>query len=318
MAMIGEIIADQYKIERSLNKSGGTASIFLAVDIKSKIKVAIKFAKSSRQGLMHEDTLLDREAELLSRWSWRHPGVVHIFPVSLVYQRDASSIGRTAYVINAIGLAENPRCMVMEYLAGGSLAEKMDKVVNFPLMWKLELFYQILIIVAHIHRLGYGHRDLKPDNIMFRNQISPTDVPEPVLVDFALASNGSDATKIAEASHTLGYAAPERLLSRMGFGYDRLSNYPLEADIWSLGVMLYEILTGDTLFQGEEEKIRTTIIDGVFNINVPAKGVVTPVLAHQLANLIRRMLAPNPSQRPNIKMLIYAIEELFPPPRVAR
>jgi len=306
----GMILAGKYRIEKPISEDGGMAKVYLGgLAENTKFKVAVKFARSESAGAMPEDMLLDREADLLSKWNWRHPGVVRVYPIPLE--------GRSpAYSLNAIEMADKPRYMVMEYLSGGSLADNAQKIKNYPLGWKLETFYQIMTAVSHLHQLKFGHRDLKPENIVFREPISPNSYPIPVLVDFALASNGHDQFTVVEASHTLEYASPERLLKTMG--YDELPPYPLEADIWSLGVILYELITGERLIRGSENKVRTTIIKGAFSVDIYGSQIDShPATAEMVAKLIRKMLEPDPTKRPNAKILLLALEELFPPPRLA-
>jgi len=214
---IGSIITNSLKIERPLSEKGGMASVYLASFVTDpRMKVAVKFARSSTNGPEHEDVLLQREADLLSRWDWRHPGVVRIFPIPF---RDR----KTAYFLKAIELPETPYFFIMEYLSGGSLTDNLSKIKGYSFNWKLELFYQLFATVAHLHQLGFGHRDLKPDNIVFREPISPTSIPQPVLIDFALASNGQEGSQIVNSSHTLEYASPERVLKTLGWG---MRNYP--------------------------------------------------------------------------------------------
>ncbi|WP_322509546.1 protein kinase domain-containing protein [Anaerolinea sp.] len=304
----GIIIGGKFRIERPVSHAGGTAAVYLAsLTDNPKLKVAVKFAKSDSTGPMPEDMLLDREADLLSRWNWRHPGIVRIYPIPL----DEREV---AYSRKAVELTGRPTFMVLEYLSGGSLAENFKKIRDFPLGWKLETFYQILVAVSHLHQMGFGHRDLKPENIVFRDSISPKLIPNPVLVDFALASNGKDQYMIVEKAFTASYASPERYLRNMG--YD-VPPYPLEEDIWSLGVILYEIITGIHLFRGNEDSVRTTIIKGNINPDIDEKYADNnSYTAKKLSSIIRYMLGPDPRDRPSIKQLVLALEELFPPPRL--
>ena len=287
----------RYTVERSISSNGGTASVYLGHVTKSpKLKVALKIANSTTGQPTEEDILLRREAELLSGWDWRHQGIIRLYPVN---QRE--------YVEKAVNLGEEPWFMAMEYLTGNSLAENLGKVKNYPLNWKIELFYNILLSVAFMHQKGFAHRDLKPENIVFKNPISEFETPQPVLIDFALAWNGTDDIDYVKSSYTLAYASPERILKTMGYDYES----PLwAADIWSLGVILYEIITGENLLKGSADQIKTTIIKSRLKVDLPDNDERNATLIE----FIREMLSGNPADRPSIDLLLRAIEVKFSSP----
>jgi len=301
----GTIIAENYRIERSLSESGGMASVFLAGKVSDpKLRLAMKFSRTGNNGPTHEDKLLERESELLQKWDWRHPGVVRLYPIQRTDRNPE-------YRLKAIEVQDHPYFIVMEYLRGESLTKNLSQIRNFPLEWKLELFYQILQAVSFLHQKGYGHRDIKPDNIMFRVPVSVDQIPQPVLIDFALACTDDTGSDIVEKSYTLEYASPERVLRSTGM-VSNLGLFAKESDIWSLGVICYEILTGEHLFKGSERSVRTTLIEGTFRSKVQDLSMTKPYLAA----FVRGMLQEDPTKRPTVKEIIYAIEEMFPPPRV--
>ncbi|HEX2956526.1 MAG TPA: protein kinase, partial [Chitinispirillaceae bacterium] len=200
---------------------------------------------------------------------------------------------------------------VMEYLRGKSLSENQAAINAYPLEWKLELFYRVLEAIAFLHQKGFAHRDLKPDNIVFRDPISQYQPPQPVLIDFALTTDGKDERELVDNSYTIGYASRERILRSMG-----IDDVPpvdvLSEDVWSLGVILYEIITGQILFKGNKEKIRTTIIRDALNIALPDDDERYEILTDFVHNMLHR----NPEKRPPVKAILYALEEKFLPPRI--
>ena len=313
----GIIVAERYIIEKSISNSGGMASTYLASLLHdSRLKVAIKFARTGNHGPEHEDALLQREADLLSRWDWRHPGIVRLYPTPL-------GDTKSEYCLRALNVADQPWYMVMEYLSGGSLSQNAKKIQSYPLEWKLEMFYQVLTAVGFIHQKGYGHRDLKPENIVFRRPIAPNEMPQPVLIDFALASDGKSGSPLVETSYTLEYASPERVALGMGLINDCLD--PRKSDVWSLGIMLYELLTGELPIKGDMKKIRTTLIsrgidDVVANADYTRHMNIRRDEAYSkgalLAQFIRKMVTRDLAKRLDIKALIYAFEEYFYPPRI--
>lgn len=297
---------DRFVIEKVLSNSGGMSAVYLARVDGTKHKVAIKVANTDPGAPSHEDALLQWESDLLKQWDWRHSGIVRLHPIPL---KDRKS----EYAVKALNLNNQPWYMVMEYLRGNSLGQSLSIIHKYPLEWKLELFYHILLPLAFIHQKGYAHRDIKPDNIVFRTPISPDRYPEPVFVDFALATSGEEQRTIIDNSYTLEYASPERILRAMPMGGDMAGPENVRAsDIWSLGVVLYEILTGKLLFKGNKDKIRTTIIREQIDLDLP----IADEQGHVLAAFIRAMLNKEPNQRPSIKQIIYALEEKFLPPRI--
>lgn len=295
----------RYVIEKTLSMKGGTASVHLGhVENDTKFKVAIKIARTSKKGAEHEDALLQHESELLQKWDWRHPAIVRLLPIELKGRRPE-------YAVRAINYQHNPWYIVMEYLRGQSLSEKLVGIQSYPIEWKLELFYQILLPVAFLHQKGFAHRDLKPENVMFRFPVSPHREPEPVLIDFALASDGTEKRAIIDRAYTLGYASPERIVNSMPGG-ELIVEDVLASDIWSLGVMLYEIITGKLLLKGKPDEIRTTLIREKIEPEIPVKNDRDQILS----DFIRAMLKKNPEERPTAKQVIYALEEKFLPPRI--
>ncbi len=294
---------NRYIIENIISDNGGTARIYLAhLKDDEKLRVAIKFSKTNMIGKGHEDVLLEKEAELLQRPDWRHPGIVRVYPSPL-------DGGRPQYSMRAVDFPGTPYYMVMEYLKGKSLGENLKIIQTYPFGWKLELFYQLLTTISFIHSKGFAHRDIKPDNIIFREPISRTATPQVVLIDFALASNGEADFNFVENSYTLEYTSPERIAKSMGLLSDR---YDVQAeDVWSLGMVFYEILTGNFLLKGTREKVRTTIIRERIDPTLPNEPEY-----HVLASFIREMLNPDSKKRPTVDLVIKALESKFPPPRV--
>jgi serine/threonine protein kinase len=301
----GLIINQTFQIESSLSERGGTAAVYLASRVDNNgLKAAIKLARSDVTGAMDEDVLLRHEVDLLKKPSWHHPGVVRVFPLD--YRES------TEYILKATGIEGDPSYMVMEYLRGYSMSENLNQILSFSFQWKLEFLYQLAVVLSFIHAKGYGHRDLKPDNIVFREPISQEKLSQPVLIDFALTSNGLEQSRLIDQSFTLEYAAPERVLVSMGMLED-VALDPCAQDIWSYGVIMYELFTGVLPFQGTDKEIRTKLISD--NLD---QGLVRghPLLPRDIARVIRGILRQKPGKRPSIEKIIMLLEQKFSPPRI--
>lgn len=308
------LIGSKYAVDQVLSKSGGTASIYLCKILdKKNLNVVVKLSKNSESLAGHEGKLLEREATLLSSWEFRHPGIVRVFPVAFDHHG-------AKYTLKDIALPERPNYMLLEYLKGGALSASVNKkaMLSYPVEWKMECFYQVLTTVSYMHSKGYGHRDLKPDNIVFRSPIKASSVPDPVLIDFALATDGVHRhDKIVDKAMTLEYSPPERVLRSMGNQYDSyLTEDPVKSDIYSLGIILFELITGELPFKGSRNQIRTTIISDNFQLDVDKVNNVSHINASKIAQMIRGMAHKDPQKRPKINMVINAVEECFRPPLI--
>ena len=132
----------------------------------------------------------------------------------------------------------------MEYIEGGTLSQYLKKNnFNFTENQVSNIMYQIASGVKYLHSYGIVHRDLKPDNIMITQ---PNDSGIIKIMDFGLSKIISSQEKMVDGFGTLSYVAPE-VLTR--------SPYNKEVDIWSLGIILFYILSGHLPFKGNKEII---------------------------------------------------------------
>lgn len=151
--------------------------------------------------------------------------------ISAVDTIRAVSFGGLVDIFNA-GLANDHFYVLMEYLAGGTLASKILQYNHYPLEQRLDWFEEIVIALGIIHSAGLVHRDLKPSNIMFRSD------NELVLVDCGIENQWLiDAGYMSEDEVycTPYYVSPERAAG---------NDCDEQADIYSLGVIFYELMTG--------------------------------------------------------------------------
>lgn len=299
-----------YVIENPLSKAGGMSQVFLAYDInRPQHRAALKVQLANDKHSVVFKELLRKETDALK--NLRHPGIIHIYPLHID--------GRSTHVACAYDLPGKPWYFAMEYLWAGTLDTYMEKIKKFPIEWSMELFYQLLITIDYMHQLGYAHCDLKPQNIFLRYPPDPHLAPVPVIVDFGSAVIIEKG--IQQVTVSLRYAAPESIASHTYPHYDYLKQAikPDKLDIWGLGTLLFEIITGRQLIQGpSKDEITTTIIRNELDtISGLRKG--NSSMLRSLDKILLMMCANNPASRPTTTTLIKAIEERIigvHPPRI--
>lgn len=298
---------NSYIIDRPLSRSGGMSQIFLAHDREEKRRrVALKVQLTSDENSAAFQELLRSEAQYLAKL--RHPGIVHIYP------QPAGT--RVAFSARAFQYQGQPWYFAMEYIPGDSLAAHTKRISSYPLPWIIELFYQLLLTVNYLHQIGYAHCDLKPANILLREPPDPERVPRPVLVDFGSASEIERGVNHLTAS--LLYSPPEVVLAleRRDIATNDIYLYPDKIDVWALGAIMFEIVTGRPLInKRRKDEITTTIVKG----ELSTISGMRPDAHQSLDKLLKVMLNRSPTQRPSVAEVIEAIEEKIAsvrPPRI--
>lgn len=283
-----------YCIERSISQ-GGMSHLFLASLIENPThKAAIKFNASTKT--QYQDWLR-READILREL--RHPNIVHIYPLRI--NRNV------VYVARASTVPGEPWYFAMEPILGGGLDHNLRTIVQFPLLWRIELFYQIIITVHYMHRCRYAHLDLKPENIVLRQPPAIEHHPRPVLVDFGSVSPLDRRSRI---SATVPYAAPEVLQALIGETAEAAYTHPEKADVWALGTILYELLVGQPLITTNDPK---EALAHIAESNFPILTALAPDTPKALEVVLSVMLNPSAPERPPLDDLVVAIEEKIAP-----
>lgn len=142
--------------------------------------------------------------------------------------------------------------IVMEYCDGGELFDKIQLKQKFSEPEAARIMYKLLRAVSYLHSLNIIHRDLKPENILFK---SKSDDSEIKIIDFGLSKKCGEAETMHSVVGTLYYVAPEVLEKKYGH----------ECDIWSLGVILYILLSGRPPFEGQNVEVFTKIIKAEYD-----------------------------------------------------
>lgn len=231
------------------------AAIYLAHSNELNHNVAIKVLRNNdpRTPATIQIQRFERERELLMRI--KHRAVVDIY--------DWGQTGDSHY-------------MVTEYFPAGSLELRIRNLMTVK--DSIDVFMQIAAALITIHRIGLCHRDLKPANVMLREDGSI------VLIDFGLATaqEGTNLTKMGEVHGSPYYISPEQI--------DGTSSGDQRSDLYSLGVMFFEMLTGARPFQGKT----------VFEVINAHKSQPVPKLTDNLEKfdaLIQNLLNKDPNLR---------------------
>ena len=249
---------DHYAIQNVAARSG-MASIFRAIDERTGETVAIKIPHPEMEAdPVFYDRFL-REQQIGEKLD--HPNVMKVFP-----NGDHSQL-----------------YMAMEWVEGRLLRQILNEQKKFPRERALNIALQVSLALEYIHSHGVVHRDLKPENIMVGENDSIK------LIDFGIAANvGSKRLTFAKFSQTMGtpdYISPEQVKGKRG---------DARSDIYALGVMLYEMLTGKVPFTGANAFI--IMNDRLLNNPVPPREI-DPSVSPQLQEIIYRAMEREPSNR---------------------
>ncbi|MCU0482562.1 MAG: serine/threonine-protein kinase, partial [Anaerolineae bacterium] len=251
-------IGGRYEILETLGV-GGMGSVYKAHDQKTDTLVAIKHLKP--EAVAKDASLVQRfirEAEALRQLD--HPNIVQILDTEHI---------------------EDEHYLVMELVDGGSLAQKIRENTKFSIDEVLRLALELSDALSRAHHLRIIHRDIKPANVLIAKDGTPR------LTDFGVArlDNEERMTQSGVAVGTLDYIAPE--------GLNGVVDDP-RSDIWSFGVMLFELLTGQRPFVG---KNISQVVKAILMDNPPDLETLRPDAPVGLVDLIGRMLQKDPNQR---------------------
>jgi tRNA A-37 threonylcarbamoyl transferase component Bud32/dienelactone hydrolase len=252
----GSLLAGKYRIIEEIGR-GGMGVVYKAEDIKLKRRVALKFLPPH---LMDSPELKERfliEAQAAAALS--HPNIC---------------------VIHEVGESEERPYIAMEYVEGQTLRD-MLRAGSLKPQDALEIAIQIASGLAEAHHKGIIHRDIKSANIMV------TEKGQAKVMDFGLAKlrSGTSLTKSQTTLGTVAYMSPEQA---RGDEMDR------RTDLWSLGVVLYEMLAGELPFKGDRD---VSIIHSIIHEDPKPIKLRKPPVPLELQQVIARALRKNRDSR---------------------
>ena len=261
--LTGEVIDGRYQLSRIV-ASGGMATIYAALDLRLDRQVAVKIMHPH---LAQDEKFVERFIrEAKAAASLSHPNIVGVLD-------QGWNQGGTPCVF-----------IVMELVEGATLRDYLIEQGALPVERVLQLLMPVASALANAHRIGIVHRDMKPENILVSKE------GRIKIADFGLARGALlGATMTAESSVILGsvsYLSPEQV--QRGVADAR-------SDVYSLGIVTFELLTGQKPYQGEDP---VQIAIRHVNDRVPAPSTLNSAISKEIDDLVLRATDTDPDKRP--------------------
>lgn len=253
----GQIINDRYEIIKSIGE-GGMANVYLAYDTILDRRVAIKVLRGD---LSNDEKFVRRfQREALSASSLSHPNIVEMYDV---------------------GEDNGIYYIVMEYIEGKTLKQLIKKRGALTLSEAIDIMLQITDGISQAHDSYIIHRDLKPQNIMIKEDgtIKITDF------GIAMALNSTQLTQTNSVMGSVHYLPPEQASGK---------GSTIRSDIYSMGILFYEILTGTLPFKGDNA---VEIALKQMRDEIPSVRKKNPAIPQSVENVILKATAKNPKNR---------------------
>ena len=257
----GQKINDRYEIIKSIGE-GGMANVYLARDVILDRRVAIKILRGD---LANDEKFIRRfQREALSASSLSHPNIVEMYDV---------------------GEDNGNYYIVMEYVEGKTLKQYLKKRANgrLTVTEAIDIMLQLTDGIAHAHDSYIIHRDLKPQNIMIQDdgKIKITDF------GISMALNSTQLTQTNSVMGSVHYLPPEQASGK---------GSTIKCDIYSMGILFYELLTGILPFKGENA---VEIALKHMKEPLPSVRKQNPAVPQSVENIILKATAKNPKNRYN-------------------
>jgi serine/threonine-protein kinase len=259
---IGQVIGGRFRIDDLIGK-GAMADVYRALDQETQAFLALKILRTTHVADATSMARFQREGEIQARL--RHRNVAALLATGVTDERQPY--------------------LAVELLRGKSLRGVVKAENKIEPRRAASFAWQALSGLSAVHQAGVLHRDLKPANIML--EPSPGPVDRVVLIDFGFATFEGSAKLTLQGTvvGSLTYMAPERL---------RGEETDQRADLYAMGVILFELLTGSPPFKSDDD---FDLIDMHVNVDPPAVSQFDPSLPPVLDDVIARALAKHPHAR---------------------
>lgn len=253
----GQKINDRYQIVKTIGE-GGMANVYLANDKILDRKVAIKVLRGD---LANDEKFIrrfQREAQSVANLS--HPNIVEVYDVEE---------------------EEGQHYIVMEYIEGKTLKQLLQKRGSLTLSEVIDIMLQLTDGLAHAHDAYIIHRDIKPQNIMIQDDglVKITDF------GIAMALNATQLTQTNSVMGSVHYLPPEQANGKSS---------TIKSDIYSLGILMYELITGSVPFKGDNA---VEIALKHLKEKIPSIRRQNPTIPQSVENIVLRATAKNPKNR---------------------
>lgn len=260
----GDLLEWRYRIGAQIAR-GGMSTVYAAIDTRLDREVAVKVMDPTLAREPAFRTRFEREARAVAKLS--DPSLVNVFDQ---------------------GVDDDYVFLVMELVEGGSLRELLKERGPMPPHAAIAVMRPVLTALSIAHAKGMIHRDIKPDNVLIsdRNQVKLADFGLVRAINKAMGDPTNATTSVnGQVIGTVGYLSPEQV---------RGENLTQASDVYSAGILLFELLTGRTPFKGG-----TPIETAMARINrpVPAPSTLMPDIPPEIDELVLRACHRDPTQR---------------------
>lgn len=265
LALVGTVVAERYRVERLLG-AGAMGAVFRAEHIHMQKAVALKVLHQAMS--QNQEVVRRFEREAVAAGRIEHPNVA-----------TATDFGR---------LKDGSFYLVLEYIDGKSLGRLMEEVGAMDPERTARIAIQIASALSAAHGAGVVHRDLKPENVMLPDGEHEGDVVK--VLDFGMAKmqENTDTTATKLTQHGAVYGTPAYMAPEQAAGQE----VDHRADLYALGLIMYEMLTGDGPF--EADQVMALLVKQMTEKpkNLP------PSVPRPLAKLVMALLEKSPNDRP--------------------